>query len=201
MSIFVKTCVAAAVMAVAGLAQAAPVSAFTLTSRAGTLGLSGWTVGWSFNLNKDVTVTSVGFTTDTGLPSAVDNKVSIWKADGTFVLSGTVPAGTAVVDSFSWTDVSVPTQLTAGNYVIGALIPDGHFQQNAAGTFSSEVTWTSGRFYSGADAFPNNGGGDVLAAGVYQYFGPNFQYSVPEPTSLGLLGTGALLVMRRRRAQ
>ena len=205
MSMFTKASIVMAVLAAAGVARAAPLTAFSLTSRDPLSMFDGqlpnWTLGWAFTLNNNVTVTSLGFTTRSGATSTVDNKVTIFKADGNAVTIGTVLANTAVDgNGFSWTNsLTGPTQLAAGNYVIGALIPDGHFLQKALGTFSSDVTWTNGMFKNNADGFPDTTG-DTLSAGTYEYFGPNFQYAVPEPTSLGLLATGSLLILRRRRA-
>ena len=208
MSMFPKASIVMAVLAVAGAAQAAPISAFTFTrfdvtsEYGGAKPLAGWTIGWAFTLNKDVTVTSLGFTTFGRASSVVDNKVTIFTDGGTGVMNGTVLANTAVDgNGFSWTNnLTGATQLAAGNYVIGALVPDGLFMQKVGGTFSPDVIWTNGKYHVGSEGFPEKPTDDILSAGTYEYFGPNFQYAVPEPTSLGLLATGSLLILRRRRA-
>ncbi len=134
--------------------------------------------------------------------------VAIWAADGTPVVSATVPEGTAgtMVDGFWYVGVSSPATLQSGNtYVIGTWYPDmydaplrwpgwdptvhPHFESlgaNSVSAPSSSLLFTSDW---------NN---------TAPFLGPSFGYNiVPEPSTYILFGLGGLTmaIAARRRLQ
>ncbi|HEY1128874.1 MAG TPA: DUF4082 domain-containing protein [Roseateles sp.] len=200
--------VSAAAICLPMQAMAAP--AISISNISGpTLGNGPFTLGWSFTVNSDITVTALGvFDADQdGL--AERHAVGLWSSGGTLLASTIIGAGTAdpLTAQFRYSGITALT-LTAGEtYTIGAVwnsLLDGLVYPGDATDFSTpaDISFVETRFVEGgALADPTSNAGGTLPA----YFGPNFLFdaagTVPEPASLLLAGLAiaALLASQARR--
>jgi len=167
--------------------------------------------GWDFSLSTNVFVTDLGIwdgSSGTGVGDGLveAHTVSIWTSGGTLVTSAIVPAGAGgtLVDDFRYISIT-PTQLLAGNYVIGAhyLGRADIIAFNATGiTTASEVTFGHSR----QNGFGQGNGFPTGVSDAGGFFGPNFQFttstSVPDTgTTCSLFGLSlmGLAFLRRLR--
>ncbi len=169
-----------------------------------------WTLGYSFLVNTEITVTALAVF-DSGADGLnVRHDVGIWNASGTLLGSTTVAAGAAdpILDGYRYS--SIPDlALAAGNiYYVGSVNGydgDGWLQDPSSLVAAPEITYLSRQyqFSSGSLVFPS-----LAGSGSTGYFGGNFLFTdettnVPEPSSLILLGTGlagiGLATWRKRK--
>lgn len=152
------------------------------------------TIGWAFTLSSPVLVTELGYydSGDNGLVTA--HEVAIWTNGGVLQLQATVPSGTSgtLMDTFRYISIT-PVFLPAGNYVIGGFSPgnsDLYGASVSSLTTAPQIVYGGPRFRVGPTlTFP-----DVIDfSHDTGEFGPNFQFAVPEPSSLVLLTLGAIL--------
>jgi hypothetical protein len=169
--------------------------------------------GWEFSLSQPIQITHFGLF-DAGLDGFNrDYKIKIWSVSGPFtpVAAGTGGPSTAGPGPFSYVAVS-DVFLDPGHYVIaaGGLSFDSNdldLMPSAAASITTDpvITFVQARYgiNSGHDEdliFP-----DVAQPGMFNYFGPNFQFVVvPEPSistlfALGLLG-GLWTLWRKKNA-
>lgn len=176
--------------------------AFTTGGSATVNSAGSATVGYTFTLANSVFVTQLGFWDNqaNGLLNAVP--VTIWNSSGVSLATATVPSGTTAgeVNQYLFTTLATPVSLAPGTYTIGAYITNinDFYQYNVTTiTGATGVTYGAPRFVQG-NSFPAT---DGFGAGR-GYFGPNFQYVVPEPSTWALLCSGTLTVgviaLRRR---
>jgi hypothetical protein len=155
------------------------------------------TLGWAFEVNTPVNVTSLSFFDSDQDGLAESHPIGLWNAAGTLLASATVDAGTAnpLHDKFRAVPVT-PTLLTPGSYRIGALFASGS-DPNMFPTFTADFSAAPEiTFLRTASAV-----GPVLAMPAPTffsmgpaYFGPNFEFqAVPEPSSISLVGVAGLL--------
>ena len=174
--------------------------------------------GMDFQPKQAVTVTQLGLFSPSGFtaPATAPDYVTLFNNAGTVLAQltfsaasqGSLFAGSA--DYFK--ALSAPVLLTAGStYTIAAFYTNGTDRLANAGagatppaeTGSAYLTYTGGGRYGGATA---NSYPTTLDTGpANRYSAATFAFvpaSIPEPLSLGLLGTGLCLVglMRRRAA-
>jgi hypothetical protein len=194
----------------AALAAVHPASAATIavtTTPSSIFSNTGnFTLGWSFLVNSDISVTALGAFDANEDGFNVAHDVGLWNSSGVLLASGTVPSGTGGTLDSSYRFVPItPIGLTSGStYYVGAVYfssdSDGWLQDPTTLITAPEISYDSRRYTSGAIlAFPTDAG-----SGSTGYFGGNFQFdtqAVPEPSTFGLLALGgAILAVRRRRA-
>jgi VPDSG-CTERM motif len=126
--------------------------------------------------------------------------VNIWTSTGMLLATTTIPSGTGATLTNGFRYVSIPSVLLpAGSYTIG-----GFYSTNSdlAAIQVSTITTASGVTYNGS----RSAGGFVFPTGdpagrPNSYFGPNFQFSVPDTgTTCSLLGLSLMgLAFLRRK--
>ncbi len=160
----------------------------------------GYTHGWAFRPNVDVTVTALGFP-DTFAPGfLLNHTIFLWDGVTQEVLrtalapAGANPGGTMGANDFRYYSVA-PITLTAGRtYVVGAGFPAvGDLQPSdmvyacyaaASVTFEPRITWLDGGTSGGLNRFPNQWRG-TDAAGRNALGTCNFLLAPPPPPCAG----------------
>jgi hypothetical protein len=161
------------------------------------------TLGWRFQLNSPVTLTTLGVYDHLQDGFVEPHEVGLWTSTGTLLADGILGTGASgtLLNSFRYVDVPDVT-LPIGNYVLGA-----HFIAQFAEPFSdANLALVTHPFvaYQGRNSagpgfqFPSN----FLDASGFNFITSNFQFQlVPEPSASVISGLGVLiLAFRRRRA-
>lgn len=190
--------------AMAGQVQAGIIAA-TSDAATGTSLINGpFTLGWSFTVNQNITLDALGVydSDQDGLGQSHD--VGVFDAGGTLLAATTVASGTSgtLIDKYRFQSIAGLTLTTGNTYSIGAVWldgTDGMLFDNGGISFSPDVNYVDSNFAAGSTlqnpAFNGGGGG---------YYGPNFTYTtaaVPEPSSIAMLGIGAIGLFARRKRQ
>ncbi len=177
--------------------EAIPVSGIDVGPET-VFGNDGFSVGWAFAVNADISVTELGYYNririipDVGaVGMGFSHEVGLYSTSGILLASATVNPSDPLINGFRYTAIPQLALSANTHYIIAGLNlvdTDGYI---AASSFStpSEITFLEGRLIQSTSlAFPsftaNVGGASI--------FGPNFRYSIPEPSIFILLG-GALL--------
>jgi hypothetical protein len=189
------------------MAANADVIAIDLTSPGTEYDGVSYTLGFSFTLNTDVFVTSLG-AYDSGM-DGLDNRaqVGIWNAAGTLLESTFVGAGTAgeLDGFFRFADIDSLALVTGVTYFIGSYLADSatscNTGQGGACSIDPNVNVVTDQYSNWDSSFGFPGQTDSNDAGAW--LGANFRFatSVPEPGTLALLGIGlaGMGLARRRR--
>jgi hypothetical protein len=158
--------------------------------------------GYAFTLSSPVTVTNLGLFDDGDDGLIESHAVTIWTSTGTQLVQTTIPAGTGgtLIDGFRYVSIA-PFTLAAGPYTIAGFYTSG--VGNFGDLFASgqSITSAPGVSYVGSRSeegfvFPTGDTGDFPNA----YFGPNFQFTVPDSGStVSLLGFVLLGLASLRR--
>jgi hypothetical protein len=178
---------------------------------------TGYTFGWQFQANQDISVTTLGVYDLGGWFNpewTTGHEVSLWNDSNQQLLANvTVTASDpesqdANGNNIRWVTLSTPVQLSANvTYDIAAYYPHAGFAMDYFQYQCSSVTTDSQITYlqsvrtdvDGPFTFP-----DMFADHDDAFFGPNFQIeSVPEPSALALLGIGFIILVgwQRQRVQ
>lgn len=168
----------------------------------------GCSVGWAFQVNSPIAVESLGFF-DLNFDGLVESHdVGIFDSNGALIASATITNGSTPVASAAsfghwlFEDIDNVT-LQPGQYTIGAFVTDlsaDRIVSNAVIATMPQITYLGGRanFDESSLHDPVNGPFDGFEPSL---FGPTFTArAVPEPSTLLLVGAGALALLRRRRA-
>ena len=163
-------------------------------------------IGWEFTANQNVTVDSLGMWDEyaDGFKLGGSTEVGLWISGGTLLASTVVSSsdplsGINADGGFRFSPIA-GANLTAGNnYVVaGLLAPNDWYRFYANITNSPAITWGESRAVdTNVLTFPTE-----FTDWDGAWFGGNLTYTtVPEPSTLLLLGTGLAMVGLKRRRQ
>jgi hypothetical protein len=194
--------VTAALVSGASIAHAVPViggAAGTPNNRTD----GGKVVGASFNSHGN-TIGALGFFDYQQDGIVGTYQLGLWNSAQTLVGTATVTPSSPLVGDFRWANMASPVTLGApGNpetFTIGVLLESVQqdvWQDNVFPVLGSGYTGAgTGRFSgpSGTLVYPN-----TLDSSAYYVVNGGDAVPVPEPMSVGLLGLGGVLLLRRRR--
>jgi hypothetical protein len=164
--------------------------------------------GWSFHIDRPLTIGAVGLWDEGKLPLSIAHEVGLWTSTQTLLLDTFVNNSSVAVASASpdgqWLFTPVtPFTLQPGDYVMAAVWGDPN---NGADPFRIMThAVTNGLTYTAQCAkfqlsglqlvFPDCGGGSLNNA---SYFGPNLAVVTPEPSTWILMVIGVGETIRRR---
>src|ERR1019366_5086492 len=154
------------------------------------------TIGWSFTVNTALQVTDLSWYDKTG-NNPIDHTVAIWGSNGNIVVTGCAGpgCGSSWIGGFWVTTVSAA--LAPGNYVIGgyifANVNDNFVLGSPTITTDPRITYGESLFNVSASLTEPNS--HCCGDG---FFGPDFS-TVPEPTSMTLVGLGIGIAGLRKR--
>jgi hypothetical protein len=154
---------------------------------------SGYSLGYEFHANSNMTVTQVGYFANPGLTET--HNIGIYTAGGTLVTASTVTSADPLTVNFRYHALASSVTLTAGQdyFIMGSsgVVDPYTFTPTAISTNAALTFLQSGFALGNSLAFPT-----VLNDISNGYFGPNFQFttaaSVPEPSTLTLCGLTAI---------
>jgi hypothetical protein len=167
------------------------------------------TSGWSFTAHSNLLVTELGVWDQGSNGLNHDHDVGLWTAGGVLLGSLNVAAGTTapLVSGFRYQTLSSAIALSAGaQYVIGASYldvtqgPDPILQAASFVNTDPAITWVEAhRFQDLGNLHPGLQFPTALGNDEKSFFGPNFRFTVPEPTVAALVAVGLLGIGLRRR--
>ena len=192
-------CLLALLCGLVSTVAAGPVLAVDFVTASGDFTNDNWSLGWQFNVNTPIVVTGLGFYDDQQNGLAQSHDVGIWNSVGVLLVWGTVSPADPLVSWWRWTSVTPVTLAVGEGYQIGAVTGAENYSNGPGGfTTDPSITFVGDSYYYPAGsglAYPNSSVG-----GVTGWFGPNFEFSVPEPASFLLLAPIlGLLFLRRRK--
>jgi uncharacterized protein DUF4082 len=161
----------------------------------------GFSVGWKFTANTNMTVTQLGYFANPNLTES--HNVAIYTAAGSIVTATTVVAADPRTANFRYHLLPTPVTLMAGQmyWIMGSSgLVDPYAFQVTTLTTNPALTYVQSGFTAGNSlAFPASFPGSPNS-----YFGPDFQFTaVPEPSTPGLCGvmamSGVVIAWRKRR--
>lgn len=150
-----------------------------------------FTLGWQFVVNRNVSVTGLGFFDDTQDGLAESHEIGLWDVQGNLLASTTIQAGLSgsLIEQFRYNLVA-PTILSARQtYFIGALYTSSLdnlvFDSNNLST-DLAITYQNATFSFGPTL-----ANPTVSSTFLGFFGPNFTFNgVPEPASWMLMFLG-----------
>jgi Domain of unknown function (DUF4082)/PEP-CTERM motif len=155
-------------------------------------------LGYTFQTNQAIEVTSLGFYDSPANVTTNSEVVSLYNSDDQLIASTTVTNSDTLSNEFLFNSI-IPISLAAGQEY--SILTTTNFNYYSGASLASNLTVASAITLGGGLEGVGEG------SGTSAYLGPNFQFSpasVPEPSSLVLSGTGVLLIVgyrRRRRSE
>jgi hypothetical protein len=194
----IRFCLAATVLVLSASSTFAQPLTSAVTISGGLAGnnVDHRTVGWAFDVNRTIVIEALGWYDRDADGLSQSYEVGIWHdASQTLLTSATVPSGVAgaLVDSFRYVNLASSFILHPGTYVIGgvAVAPPDRIVERVQLQSAPAITYLGNRAnntFTQQMLFP---GETSPANQTPGFFGPNFQFIVPEP-STGMLFAGSL---------
>ena len=160
-------------------------------------------VGWNLFVNSDMSVSSLGFWDQGLIGLSAAHQIGLWDSNGTLLSDVIVQAGTSstLIDGWRYETIAAIMLNAGSSYTIGSTISlndDTYIWSPSTVSATGDITFGNGVRGSENISFEfptleSNSG----------RFVPNFIYStieVSEPSLLGLLSLGLVLLIQRRRA-
>lgn len=189
-----------------GAARGEAIKAFEI-SGGNVVGLP-FSLRWDFSVSRDIYVTDLGVFDIKGDGQADGQRVRIYNKDAnTIVTTAAVSSSASPEPSGGYNayyQAIAPLKLSPGTiYTIAAenVQPDD-FAYAVTVTKAADINWIQGVATGvGTPALPDDRatGFPIVRDSDYCYFGANFKYAVPEPSSLALLVAAGLAVFACRR--
>ena len=169
----------------------------------------GWTAGWSFQPATNISLTALG-AFQYVVSYSGDIQVGLWDAGGGLLASNTITASSRLLNQSLYEPIA-PVSLSADQtYYLGAYstnwmsayVSISNYPPDSFITIAPEIQLGAEGAATGfgcpaTPMMPGNSPGSAFIA-------PNFEFEVtpvPEPTTLFLLGGGALVFTATRRRQ
>ena len=157
-------------------------------------------IGWEFTVNSSMAVSALGVW-DAGSDGLTKvHQVGIFRvSDSMLMISASIldGIGSTLIDGSRFVTVPSTPLVPGTNYYILAddFSTDSYVSGNGSIGFAPELTWLAIADTPSSNIF----GTPTFTTGTVGNLGPNFQYTVPAPGSVAMLGLGTLLVGSRRR--
>jgi hypothetical protein len=166
-----------------------------------------WSLGWQFNVVRPIWVTRLGFYDDLKNGLQETHEVGIWDSNQVLLAYAVVSPSDPLVSWWRWATLATPVLLGPGSdYRIAAVTGSENYTWAPVGfVVGSDITFVTDRFFGPTTSLTY----PLFSEGRVGWFGPNFEYEyqvgsvVPEPSTLGLVMLGALVLghLRARRAK
>ena len=172
--------------------------ALDFSSSSSTNDDTGYSMGYEFTVNQNLTVAALGYYDAGGVNSGLTSGhvVGIYNLSGGLLTSATVTSADPLTGHFRYAAIS-PISLTAGQsyFVVGVTGTTDDYAWGVNGlTVDPAITFLDTYYIASSTlAVPTTSNSDLYLAGSFELSG------VPEPTSLALLGLGASILFARRR--
>ena len=172
---------------------------------------NGWNVanltrGYTIDVTQPFAISALGVFDSGGEALYNNHIVSVWNASGALIASVTVPAGTGgeLVNQFRYAPIT-PVILAAGDYTVGVYYPtstQGFMDLGDPGIFNISDVAVNPAFSILGYEFAHPGYADPAHDLTDEVnFGADFLITqVPEPSTLALIGLGAVALLARRRS-
>jgi hypothetical protein len=166
-----------------------------------------WSLGWQFNVVRPIWVTRLGFYDDLKNGLQETHEVGIWDSNQVLLAYAVVSPSDPLVSWWRWATLATPVLLGPGSdYRIAAVTGSENYTWDPVGfVVASDITFVTDRYFGPTTSLTY----PLFSGAVVGAFGPNFEYEyqvgsvVPEPSTLGLVMLGALVLgyLRARRAK
>jgi hypothetical protein len=163
-----------------------------------------WSLGWQFDVLRPIWVTRLGFYDDLKNGLQETHEVGIWDSNQVLLAYAVVSPSDPLVSWWRWATLATPVLLRPGSdYRIAAVTGSENYTWDPVGfVVASDIVFVADRWSGPTTSltYPLIDDWRHLVA----WFGPNFEYEyqvgsvVPEPSTLGLVMLGALVLGYRR---